>query len=72
MMSKLTSLAQSEARRKNPRLFPCDQCDASYTTNQKLRFHKMRIHENAKFECPHCTKILSTPDTLRKRLSKLK
>ena len=42
-------LAQSESRRKNPRAFPCDQCDASYTTNQRLKFHVMRVHDKKSF-----------------------
>ena len=49
-------LAIAETVRKNPRAFPCDQCDRSYTTNQKLKFHKMIQHENAekKYPCHIC------------------
>merc|ERR1739838_413951 len=67
-MTKLNMLAQSESRRKNPRAYPCDQCDASYTTNQRLKFHVMRIHEKKSFNCPQCGLKLATPDTLRNHI----
>ena len=50
IMTKLSQMAHSESRRKNPRAFPCDQCDASYTTNQRLKFHVMRVHDKKHFD----------------------
>ena len=60
-------MARQEARRVNPRNFACDQCDRAYTTNQKLKFHKMRAHETGgpKFPCPLCDKVMINPGTLQ-------
>ena len=60
----------SEAKRINPRNFPCDKCDMSYTTNQKLKFHKMSVHDGIKLNCPHCDVKLANPDTLQKHIKK--
>ena len=50
------SFPSQEKLRKNPRAFSCDECDASYTTNQKLKHHKLIKHENVekKHPCPIC------------------
>ena len=54
--SKMVKARIAEKYRKNPRAFACDQCDASYTTNQKLKHHKLIKHENVekKHPCPIC------------------
>ena len=60
----------AEAKRINPRNFPCDKCEMSYTTNQKLKFHKMSVHDGIKLNCPHCDVKLANPDTLQKHIKK--
>merc|ERR1711935_407105 len=67
-ISRLNNLIRSEQRRVNPRAFKCDQCDQAYTTNQRLKFHKIRAHRNITFPCPHCTLQLATPATLRNHI----
>ena len=42
----------------------CHQFQA-YTTNQKLKFHKLTHQGGNQFPCPHCDKILKTPATLQ-------
>ena len=37
----------------------------AYTTNQKLKFHKLTHQGGNQFPCPHCEKILKTPATLQ-------
>ena len=37
LLFRLNNRAMSEAKRINPRNFPCDKCEMSYTTNQKLK-----------------------------------
>ena len=65
LLNQLNNRARKEAIRKNPRAFPCDMCDRSYTTNQKLKFHKLSAHgSGAKFACPYCPALLMNPSTL--------
>jgi len=65
LLNTLNNQARAEAMRKNPRSFPCDLCDKSYTTNQRLKFHKLSAHgDGAKFPCPHCPMLLLNPSTL--------
>ena len=70
LLFRLNNRAMSEAKRINPRNFPCDKCDMSYTTNQKLKFHKMSVHDGIKLNCPHCDVKLANPDTLQKHIKK--
>ena len=67
LIYKLNNMARQEARRINPRNFPCDQCDRAYTTNQKLKFHKIAEHEGGspRFPCPECDKVMRNPGTLQ-------
>ena len=67
LLYKLNNIARMEARRVNPRSFQCDQCDRAYTTNQKLKFHKISEHQenNEGFKCPHCDKAMKNPGTLQ-------
>ena len=57
---------RGEARRINPRRFQCDQCAKCYTTNQKLKFHKLSAHSNnvRQYQCPHCPARLMNSWTL--------
>ena len=69
LLYRLNNIARQEARRVNPRNFQCDQCDRAYTTNQKLKFHKIAEHEGGspRFPCPECDKVMRNPGTLQVR-----
>jgi len=65
LLNELNRMAWAEARRKNPRCFSCDLCDRSYTTNQKLKFHKLSKHGTGpKLQCPYCPMLLINSRTL--------
>ena len=64
LLGRESNLAALEARRVNPRAFHCKFCDRSYTTNQRLKFHVVQVHERQKFSeadctCDVCGKVLS-------------
>ena len=62
-IDRLRNLAES--RRIHERKFPCDECDRAYTTNQRLKYHKLSAHGNGpQFQCPFCPKKLMTPCNL--------
>ena len=68
LLYRLNNIARQEARRVNPRNFQCDQCDRAYTTNQKLKFHKIAEHDSGsgnRFACPECDKVMRNPGTLQ-------
>ena len=69
---RANQMAHAELRRKNPRSFACDQCDRSYTTNQKLKFHKLAAHAGEKqFQCQECLKTFTTPANLSNHQRKM-
>ena len=43
---KIALCARAEERRVNPRHFKCDHpgCEKAYTTNQRLKNHKLAVH----------------------------
>jgi len=43
----------------------------AYTTNQRLRYHKMSVHEGIKFDCPHCEIKLANPSSLQRHIQKI-
>ena len=67
-LSRLNFLARTESQRRNPRNFPCDQCDMSYTTKQRLQFHQLKHAGGPQFQCPYCELKLMTPGTLQKHI----
>jgi len=72
LLSSLNNQARSEALRKNPRNFSCDQCDRSYTTNQRLKFHKISAHgDGSKLKCPYCPKELMNGATLNNHIKRI-
>ena len=69
---RANQMAHAELRRKHPRSFACDQCDRSYTTNQKLKFHKLAVHAGEKqFQCQDCLKTFTTPANLSNHQRKM-
>lgn len=69
LLSKLKNELLGESRRIKPRKFQCDLCEKSYTTNQKLKFHKLGAHTAVKqFECTYCDSKLTTPYSLSRHL----
>ena len=59
--------AALESRRRNPRKFQCPECPQKYTTNQKLKYHRM-VHGGVKIQCNSCLKLLSSPTALRSHM----
>lgn len=64
--------ARAEERRVNPRHFKCDHqgCEKAYTTNQRLKNHKLAIHSGGpkQFPCPICPKVMVNPETLQNHI----
>ena len=61
-LSVLKNASLGESRRIKPRKFECDLCDKIYTTNQKLKFHKLGAHTKVKqFQCSYCENKFTTP-----------
>ena len=60
---KIALCARAEERRVNPRHFKCDHpgCEKAYTTNQRLKNHKLAVHsgENSK-KCRVSFKVSSS------------